>query len=70
LTDPRWKRIGSKSVMEAAATPHASRAKLTTAASNATIARVTLLERRTATPSTWNVTRLTGKAWLTEKAVI
>ncbi len=55
LTDPRWKRGGSKSVMEAAATPPGSRAKLTNVASTPTIAargarRVRRLESRTATP--------------------
>ncbi len=55
LTDPGWKRSGSKSVMEAAATPPGSRAKLTNVASTPTIAargagRVRRLESRTATP--------------------
>ena len=55
LTDPRWKRSGSKSVIEAAATPPGSRAKLTNVASTPTIAargagRVRRLESRTATP--------------------
>ena len=55
LTDPGWKSGGSKSVMEAAATPHAS--KLTHVASTPTIAargaaeRVLRLERRTAITS-------------------
>ena len=67
LTDPRWKRIGSKSVMEAAATPPGSRAKLTNVARTPTIAargarRVRRLESRTATPSPENMTGQTGKA--------